>query len=105
MSGPKPKPTTLKLLTGNPGKRPLNDAEPQPLVGDPGCPSWLDAEAKREWKRIAPELVSLGLLTILDRATFAAYCQAWADLHALKTELRRFKRIIEETGDNGALQI
>ena len=30
MRGKKPKPTHLKLITGNPGKRPLNEAEPKP---------------------------------------------------------------------------
>ncbi|HZK10243.1 MAG TPA: phage terminase small subunit P27 family, partial [Clostridia bacterium] len=28
--GRKPKPTALKVLEGNPGKRPLNKNEPQP---------------------------------------------------------------------------
>jgi len=28
--GPKPTPTHLKLVTGNPGKRRLNQAEPKP---------------------------------------------------------------------------
>jgi hypothetical protein len=30
MRGRKPKPTYLKLLNGNPGKRPLNEQEPKP---------------------------------------------------------------------------
>src|SRR4029079_11570849 len=33
--------------------------------------------AKAEWLRQAPELHALGLLTILDLQTFAAYCQAY----------------------------
>ena len=38
MRGRRPKPTRLKLLTGNPGKRPLNDDEPQPQAAIPECP-------------------------------------------------------------------
>jgi hypothetical protein len=30
MRGRKPKPTRLKLVAGNPGKRPLNPREPTP---------------------------------------------------------------------------
>jgi hypothetical protein len=30
MRGRKPKPTRIKALTGNPGKRPLNPHEPRP---------------------------------------------------------------------------
>lgn len=76
--GPAPKPTVLKVLEGNPGKRPLNQNEPKPKPIAPKCPSWLDKEAKREWKRVAPELERLGLLTVVDGAALAAYCQAYA---------------------------
>ena len=30
MKGRKPKPTRLKVISGNPGKRPINDSEPDP---------------------------------------------------------------------------
>lgn len=76
--GPAPKPTHLKVLEGNPGKRPLNKNEPKPKPVAPKCPTWLDKEAKREWKRVAPELEKLGLLTIVDGTALAAYCQAYS---------------------------
>ncbi len=78
MASPKPKPTKLKILEGNPGKRPLNENEPKPIPIAPGCPEWLLAEAKKEWNRLAPELERLGLLTIIDMAAFAGYCQSYA---------------------------
>ena len=34
-------------------------------------------EASEEWDRIAPELYRLGLLTVLDTTTLAAYCQCY----------------------------
>jgi P27 family predicted phage terminase small subunit len=76
--GRKPKPTALKVLEGNPGKRPLNKNEPQPERKAPRCPSWLEPEAKKEWKRMAKTLETIGVLTQVDKAAFAGYCQAYA---------------------------
>ena len=78
MAGRRPKPTNLKVLEGNPGKRRLNEDEPQPEAELPTRPGWLAPEAKREWTRVSGELHRLGLLTRVDRAALAAYCQAWA---------------------------
>ena len=36
--GRKPKPTAIKKLEGNPGKRKLNQNEPQPEKTAPECP-------------------------------------------------------------------
>ena len=76
--GRKPKPTALKVLEGNPGKRPLNLYEPVPEGKLPNCPDWLEEEAKAEWERLAVPMHNLGLLTELDLAPFAVYCQAYA---------------------------
>ena len=76
--GRKPKPTALKMLEGNPGGRPLNTKEPKPEKKAPRCPSWLEDEAKKEWKRMAKVLENMGLLTEMDMAAFAGYCQAYA---------------------------
>ncbi|MGV8989235.1 MAG: phage terminase small subunit P27 family [Cypionkella sp.] len=43
----------------------------------PDCPDHLSDEAKAEWHRIAKSLNLIGLLTQVDRATMAAYCQCW----------------------------
>lgn len=74
--GRPPTPTALKALRGNPGKRRGDDegAEPMPEVAVPTCPQHLDGTARGEWKRIVPELVKLGLLTVIDRTALAAYC-------------------------------
>lgn len=72
-----PKPTALKVLAGNPGHRPLNDAEPKFERVLPKCPAHLKGEARREWKRVVAELFDAGLLTSVDRAALAAYCASW----------------------------
>ena len=78
MRGRRPKPTRLKVLTGNPGKRPLNMNEPRPDAVIPDCPPELGPVAQREWSRLVGELTALKLLTNLDRAALAAYCGAYA---------------------------
>ena len=82
MRGRRPKPTRVKILTGNPGKRPLNQNEPRPEPLAPDCPLELGPSARREWHRLVGELASLRILTKLDRAALAAYCGAyglWAE--------------------------
>lgn len=76
--GRKPKPTALKVLEGNPGKRPLNTDEPKPKKKAPKCPSWLEPEAKKEWRSMSKTLEQIGVLTQVDGAAFAGYCQAYA---------------------------
>jgi P27 family predicted phage terminase small subunit len=78
MRGRRPKPTRLKILSGNPGKRPLNSNEPRPEVAVPECPIELGSGARREWDRMVAELAPLRILTHLDRAALAAYCGAYA---------------------------
>ena len=77
MRGRKPKPTALKIIEGNPGKRPIRGSEPKPLATQPSCPAHLSPTAKAEWKRLAQTLNRVGLLTQADRAALAAYCQAY----------------------------
>jgi P27 family predicted phage terminase small subunit len=74
--GRKPKPARLKLIDGNPGKRPIG-REPQPPASQPTCPAHLSPTAKAEWKRLAQMLNGIGVVTQADRAVLAAYCQAY----------------------------
>src|SRR5690349_19276749 len=78
MRGRRPKPTRLKMLTGNPGNRPLHADEPKPEEAIPECPPELGPVARAEWDRLVVELAALRLLTNLDRAALAAYCGAYA---------------------------
>jgi P27 family predicted phage terminase small subunit len=102
MRGRKPKPTPLKILTGNPGGRPLNDREPKPRRGRPRCPSFLSDGAKREWARLVPELDRLGLLTLVDSGALAAYCQSWDEFRLATKTLNKEGRTC--TAGNGGLK-
>jgi len=78
--GPRPMPTHLKLLRGNPRKEGLNHDEPQPAMPTavPPAPVFLKGYAAEEWARIAEELYYLRLLTRIDIHALSAYCQAYA---------------------------
>jgi len=78
MAGRRPKPTHLRLLQGNPGKRPLNQNEPKPPAAIPEPPEHLSEIALKEWNRMSELLLKLGLLTLIDRTAFAAYCTLYA---------------------------
>ncbi len=69
----------MKWLAGNPGKRPLNNNEPQPPRPEsaPYAPRHLNDAAKKEWRRLVGILLDMGLYTVVDRAALAMYCQAW----------------------------
>lgn len=99
--GRKPKPTAIKRLTGNPGGRPLPKDEAHPEVCIPDCPDWLTVEAKEEWARITVQLEQLGLLTKMDLAALAAYCQAFGRWRNAEEQLAKAGTYIHKTAKGG----
>ena len=91
-------PANVHMLRGNPSKKPLDEllGELQPLVELPGCPRHLLPEARKEWKRIGEELMRYGLVSALDRATLALYCQAWARWVWAEEQLARQQKLAAE---------
>lgn len=85
--GPPPEPTYLKLVKGNPGKRPLGN-EPQHTVVCPAPPEWLNDYAQAEWARLAPILASRGLLTDAWLGTFEALIEAYGDWRQAADEVK-----------------
>jgi P27 family predicted phage terminase small subunit len=78
MRGRKPTASVVKLITGNPGHRPLNEREAKPRIVIPDPPEMLSEEALKEWARVTVLLAEVGLIVKLDRAIIAGYCMAWA---------------------------
>lgn len=74
-----PKPTHLKAVAGNPGRRKLKKNEPTPEAGIPRCPANLSTTAKRIWRRIAPELEKMGVLKLSDGLALEMLCDAYAE--------------------------
>lgn len=98
MAGRYPKPTATRIAEGDLRKigarklRALADREAKPSAGEPKMPP-MSADAKKEWRRIVPELLATeGLLTSIDGDALAAYCEDMA-------VLRRLRKQHQETGD------
>ena len=89
MRGRKPTPTHLRLVRGNPGRRPINGNEPSLKDAIPAPPAELTEDARREWRRVAKQLKTAGLLTALDRAALSAYCTAVAQWREAERALAR----------------
>jgi phage terminase small subunit len=53
VAGRRPKSAALKLVTGNPGHRPISEDEPQAVSGRPEKPPKLGKIASEEWERLA----------------------------------------------------
>ena len=87
--GPAPKPTSLVLLEGNVGKRPLNTREPKPRATKPKCPSHLDDAAVAEWKRLVPILSRMRVLTEADGMALANLCQAYSTMIKAQEQLNK----------------
>jgi P27 family predicted phage terminase small subunit len=78
------------MLRGNPGQRKLHP-EPVPEIAKtcPEPPSFITGYAADEWWSVAPELHRLGLLTSVDVASLAAYCQAYGHWRTAEEALAR----------------
>ena len=97
MRGRKPKPTKLKIISANPGKRPINDSEPDPDKSPvcPDAPEHLSDAAKAEWGRMAPSLYDIGLLTKIDVSALEAYCTAYARWVEAEDKIRAHGMIVK----------
>ena len=98
--GRKPKPTTLKILAGNPGHRALNVHEPAAPEGIPECPDFLGDEARAEWDRICQVLLDMGMLTRADRTALSAYCVNYGRWVDAEKQVQKFGTIVKSPEKN-----
>ena len=77
--GPAPKPTAIKKLQGNAGRRELNENEPEyntpQVLPDPPEVLVGDKYARKEWKVLGNILLKVGVLTEGDYQALAVYCK------------------------------
>lgn len=104
--GPKPLPANVHSLRGNASKKPIAQLLDgvHPEVEIPTCPTYLAPDAKREWKRVAAELETLGLVCQIDRAALAAYCAAWAEVVTCERKIKELNAA-DDKGEAGLVSI
>lgn len=102
MAGRRPKPTKLKILAGNPGKRRLPVDEPEPEPGRPEPPVFLCPFARSEWDRVTGELEKVGMLTRMDSSALEAYCVVYGRWVEAEMVLKDKGVLIKDT--NGSIK-
>ena len=93
MSGPAPLPKKIHQLHGNPGRRPFNKNQPEPPVKIPKPPIRLGTIARRHWKYVVPLLEEMGVLSSIDSAALAAYCQTFEQWSNLEDIIKKDKKL------------
>lgn len=99
----RPLPTQMKILRGTARPCRLNRSEPKPPIEAPARPKHLSKGATKEWKRIAPQLEEMGLLSNMDMAALAGYCELYARWVKAEDEIQQHGEVI--TTPNGSLQV
>ena len=93
--GPRPEPTALKILKGNPGQRRLNLREPIPDTLAMDCPPELTTEASiSEWTRTIIPGILRRQITAADRCLAIAHCELWSTWREQLGEANRFAHVV-----------
>ncbi len=101
MAGRPSKPSALKLIEGNRGKRATGNKEPEPaLLQDLEPPAHLTEDARKVWAELAPKLRRAMVLTELDTQMLEMTCDAIATyrMTVVKTDNGKVMARNEETG-------
>ena len=86
--GPRPTPTQLKVLRGNPGCRPLNRNEPSPPSTGITMPAYLGPVAAARWGELLPMLQAVKVMTQADVEALARYCDTYEWWLAVRAKLK-----------------
>ena len=100
--GRKPKPTRIKVLEGNPGKRPLNKKEPN-APGIPKRPTSFNARCKKLWDEYVKNLAASGLVQLLDASTLELYVRTYDEYLTLDAYLKKNKSTYKTKGRDGVV--
>jgi P27 family predicted phage terminase small subunit len=103
MAGRKPKPTALRVLQGNAGKRALPKHEPTPAAEPPPKPAHLTERAAAAWDRVAPELHRLGLLSVVDGLALELLVCAYDDWREAHIEVAAEGATYETETEHGRI--
>jgi len=96
------KPTELKVLEGNRGKRkiPTDEPKPKPVLLDEVLSHFHeDSEERKVAERLAPILINMGVLTSADIDTFWIVCLARARLTAITEFIRNENKSLVQVAE------
>ena len=94
MRGRKPKPTKLKIMSGEPNKNRINDQEPEAPPGRPVMPDGLDDVGRKAWDALCDSLDALGILSIVDHHALELYCHAYSGYRDAYDKSKQFGQIL-----------
>lgn len=104
LRGPVGKPPELRALEGNRGHRALDLTSMfRPEVGAPSIPKHLNAEARKAWKRLTPELIRYNLLSKIDADALAMLCRTIGRLEVAERSINAKMDLLIATGEDPAL--
>ena len=100
MRGRLPKPSGVRIMEGNPGRRPLPANEPKYSSGLPSPPEKISAPAKRVWDELVDEMACARVLRRVDQRALwqlaedealisEAYSGLWQMMEALSEEAKK----------------
>lgn len=94
------KPTRLKILQGTQRADRMNENEPiySPII--PTIPEHLSEYAKEEWIYIIKFLDPVGLITEVDKAALAGYCQSYGRWRQAEEQLNKTELVIKTQSGN-----
>ncbi|MRV72552.1 phage terminase small subunit P27 family [Duganella sp. FT92W] len=94
--GRKPKPTARKKAAGNPGKRALNDDEPDfGVVCNIDPPEWITGAARDMWFRITPLLCREKVLQETDIHNVEVFCTAYGNWRLASIDVAKNGVVVE----------
>jgi len=89
VKGRKPKPAEIRELQGNPRRVPIPKVpKGEPIVQGLPPPSWLDAEAKKEWRSVVAQYADMKIITRNDIALLTAWCDTWSKWLAVTKKIK-----------------
>jgi phage terminase small subunit len=92
LRGPPPKPTRIRRLEGNRGRRPLPGNEPQYPSGVPERPSGMSAASRKIWDTLVREMAPSGVLRPVDALALVQLCEDQAMLDTLRKGMDQMTR-------------
>lgn len=102
MAGRRPTPTHLRLVKGNPGKRPVNKAEPKPRREIPSPPKHVSDVGRVAWGRLTVLLDQMGVLTQADAYALERLAELYAEIVALGETIAETGRVYETITETGS---